>query len=87
LIKLAEEIGNCLEAQVLFLDMRHVTRVLEDHPAATRHVLDVWLDHERGRFIFSRPQKPYRAALIHAVPDIDPDKKLLAPKIAAPTAA
>ncbi|KXF75672.1 ABC transporter ATP-binding protein [Paramesorhizobium deserti] len=30
--------------------------------------------------IFARPQRPYTAALIDAVPDIDPDKKLLAPK-------
>jgi ATPase components of various ABC-type transport systems, contain duplicated ATPase len=37
--------------------------------------------------VFARPQKPYTAALINAVPDINPDKKLLAPKIMAPTAA
>ena len=37
--------------------------------------------------VFACPQRPYTAALIHAVPDINPDKKLLAPKIAAPTAA
>ena len=36
--------------------------------------------------IFARPQNPYTAALIGAVPDIDPDKKLLAPKV-APAAA
>ncbi|HCL65566.1 MAG TPA: ABC transporter ATP-binding protein [Rhizobium sp.] len=36
--------------------------------------------------VFARPQNPYTAALIGAVPDIDPDKKLLAPKV-APAAA
>jgi len=30
--------------------------------------------------VFACPQRPYTAALIDAVPDIDPDKKLLAPK-------
>jgi peptide/nickel transport system ATP-binding protein len=38
--------------------------------------------------VFAHPQEPYTAALIGAVPDIDPDKKLLAPKPErAPTAA
>lgn len=38
--------------------------------------------------VFSRPRMPYTAALIGAVPDIDPDKKLLAPKSEpAPAAA
>ncbi len=36
--------------------------------------------------VFARPRNPYTAALIAAVPDIDPDKKLLAPKV-APAAA
>jgi len=38
--------------------------------------------------VFARPQKSYTAALIGAVPDIDPDKKLLAPRSdPAPAAA
>jgi peptide/nickel transport system ATP-binding protein len=38
--------------------------------------------------VFARPQMPYTAALIGAVPDIDPDKKLLAPRSdPAPAAA
>ncbi|CLP83734.1 dipeptide transporter ATP-binding subunit [Mycobacterium tuberculosis] len=45
------------------------------------------VEEGRSADVFVRPQKPYTTALIHAVPDIDPDKKLLAPKIAAPTAA
>ncbi|AXV17664.1 ABC transporter ATP-binding protein (plasmid) [Neorhizobium sp. SOG26] len=45
------------------------------------------VEEGRSADVFARPQKAYTAALIHAVPDIDPDKKLLAPKIAAPTAA
>ena len=38
--------------------------------------------------VFAHPKKPYTAALLAAVPDIDPDKKLLAPRVeASPTAA
>ena len=47
--------------------------VVEEGPSAT---------------VFARPQQAYTAALIGAVPDIDPDKKLRAPKTeAAPAAA
>ena len=34
--------------------------------------------------VFAHPQMPYTAALLQAVPDIDPDKKLMAPKVEAP---
>ncbi|MBR0554515.1 ABC transporter ATP-binding protein [Ciceribacter sp. L1K23] len=46
------------------------------------------VEEGRSADVFARPRQAYTAALIEAVPDIDPDKKLRAPKtIAAPTAA
>lgn len=37
--------------------------------------------------VFAQPQQPYTAALIGAIPDIDPDKRLLAPRLAGAPAA
>ncbi|MNL40858.1 Oligopeptide transport ATP-binding protein OppF [compost metagenome] len=46
------------------------------------------VEEGRSADVFARPKQAYTAALIGAIPDIDPDKKLRAPKqIAAPTAA
>jgi peptide/nickel transport system ATP-binding protein len=46
------------------------------------------VEEGRSADVFARPQQAYTAALIEAVPDIDPDKKLRAPAtIPAPNAA
>jgi hypothetical protein len=46
-----EEIGNRLEAKLLFLHMRHVAGVFEKHPFTTRHLVDIGLHNLQRRLV------------------------------------